>query len=190
MDIFCKKDVPVLSQVSPYWVKLFSKRILINPPQFCFVLSRRSRQVPAFYILWSLTCFVIILAFFPTIFQLELWPLGLLSNYLYHSFFCICLCSSQICKILCCVWSWKMIELKQSIEALNSCGVVSCILFRTYVAWQLPDKLPTLFLIKSLLCSKFEVKSFLFSNDHRGARKMNLFYYRGCVNHNIKVPPI
>ena len=84
---FCKKDVPVLSQVSPYWVKLFSKRVLINPPQFCFVLSRRSRQVPAFYILWSLTCFVIILAFFPTIFQLELWPLGLLSNYLYHSFF-------------------------------------------------------------------------------------------------------
>ena len=75
-------------------------------------------------------------------------------------FFWICLCSSQICKILCCVWSWKMIELKQSIEALNSCGVLSCILFRTYVAWQLPDKLPTLFLIKSLLCSKFEVKSF------------------------------
>ena len=84
---FCKKDVPILSQVSPYWVKLFSKRVLINPPQFCFVLSRRSRQVPAFYILWSLTCFVIILAFFPTIFQLELWPLGLLSNYLYHFFF-------------------------------------------------------------------------------------------------------
>ena len=128
---FCKKDVPILSQVSPYWVKLFSKRVLINPPQFCFVLSRRSRQVPAFYILWSLTCFVIILAFFPTIFQLELWPLGLLSNYLYHFFFWICLCSSQICKILCCVWSWKMIELKQSIEALNSCGVLSCILFRT-----------------------------------------------------------
>ena len=84
---FCKKDVPILSQVSPYWVKLFSKRVPINPPQFCFVLSRSSRQVPAFYILWSLTCFVIILAFFPTIFQLELWPLGLLSNYLYHFFF-------------------------------------------------------------------------------------------------------
>ena len=24
---------------------------------------------------------------------------------------------------------------------------------------------------------------------HRGARKMNLFYYRGCLNHNFKVPP-
>ena len=34
------------------------------------------------------------------------------------------------------------------------------------------------------------LKSFLFSIDHRGARKMNLFYYRGFVNHNIKVPPI
>ena len=34
------------------------------------------------------------------------------------------------------------------------------------------------------------LKSYLFSNDHRSARKMNLFYSRGCVNHNIKVPPI
>jgi len=34
------------------------------------------------------------------------------------------------------------------------------------------------------------LKLFLFSNDHRGARKMNLFYYRGGVNHNIKVPPM
>ena len=24
---------------------------------------------------------------------------------------------------------------------------------------------------------------------HRAAQKMNLFYYRGCVNHNFKVPP-
>ena len=34
------------------------------------------------------------------------------------------------------------------------------------------------------------IKAFLFSNDHRGAGKMNLFYYRGCVNHNVKVPPM
>ena len=34
------------------------------------------------------------------------------------------------------------------------------------------------------------LKLFLFSNDHRGARKMNLFYHRGGVNHNIKVPPM
>ena len=34
------------------------------------------------------------------------------------------------------------------------------------------------------------IRSFLFSIDQRGARKMNLFFYRGFVNHNIKVPPI
>ena len=32
-------------------------------------------------------------------------------------------------------------------------------------------------------------KSSLFSNGHRAAQKMNLFYYRGFVNHNFKVPP-
>ena len=35
-----------------------------------------------------------------------------------------------------------------------------------------------------------ELKSFLFSIDHRGARKMILFYYRGFMNHNIEVPSI
>ena len=78
-------------------------RVLINPPQFCFVLSRRSRQVPAFYILWSLTCFVIILAFFPTIFQLELWPLGLLSNYLYHFFLNLFMQQSNLQNSMLCV---------------------------------------------------------------------------------------
>ena len=34
------------------------------------------------------------------------------------------------------------------------------------------------------------VKSFIFFIDHRGARKMNLFYYRGFLNHNVKVLPI
>ena len=33
------------------------------------------------------------------------------------------------------------------------------------------------------------LKSSLFSKGHRGARKMNLFYYRGCENHDFKVPP-
>ena len=40
-----------------------------------------------------------------------------------------------------------------------------------------------------LLFEKNVLKSSLFSNGHRAAWKMNLFYYRGCVNHNFNVPP-
>ena len=45
--------------------------------------------------------------------------------------------------------------------------------------WLLNPKQPLHFLLKSSL----------FSEGHRGARKMNLFYNRGCENHNLKVPP-
>ena len=45
------------------------------------------------------------------------------------------------------------------------------------------------FFITEFDCKINKVKSSVFSDDHRGARKMNLFYYRGCVNHNLKVAP-
>ena len=59
-----------------------------------------------------------------------------------------------------------------------------------YMLKVIPHLTPNSVLLKSSSGTKLSVKSFLFSIDHRGARKMNFFYYRGCVNLNIKVTPI
>ena len=103
-------------------------------------------------------------------------------------------CSMPIVKNLWDIPYYTMLYYLDIIALITLLQLCYCDLYQWYI-WISIFSLNTWLLFcyqncSDLLWEKIVVKSFLFSIDHRGAQKMNLFYYRGLVNHKVKVPPM